>query len=233
MRAKNGTMPGDLLTRLSNAADRVSSRRGSFFDKAALVGAAMSAVPLRYVLQRGSAPEALRCTGGRTPNLCTNGTCQSGDCCCPTKDPWTAFCCQLPGGSNSGCPSYSYIGGWWRCTQTATSGMCGTDHGSNGKRFYLDCNANSDSSCSCTCAAGSCSKRKTCCNCFRYGQCNTGITGTTWVVCRLLSCVKPSEPGLACSNCNALPNMEKDSTCCHPDQTPCLGGVLDCAACPP
>jgi hypothetical protein len=220
-----------MVAALSEATDRIGRRPYSFFDRAAMVGAAFAAVPLRYILRRGSAPEALRCTGTRTPDLCANGTCKSTHCCCPATDGWTAFCCQLTGwGSNSGCPPYAFIGGWWRCSALIQTGFCGLDHDSNGRRYYLDCNANTDASCQCTCAAGKCQKRKTCCNCFRYGQCNTQIPGTTWVVCRLLSCVKPSYVGLDCANCNGT-DAKDDDTCCHPDQTPCLDGELGCANC--
>jgi hypothetical protein len=47
---------------------------------------------------------------------------------------------------------------------------------------------------------------------FRYGQCNTQIKGTTTVVCRVITCEKPSRiEGL---NCNATVMID-DAVCGH------------------
>jgi len=208
----------DLASSIAAALTRPAASL-SALDPVTTAGAAMSVAPIQFMVRQTSPLEIDTCTSNRTPKSCTNGSCSQSDLCC--SDGYTAFCCQLAGGDNYGCPSYAFIGGWWRCTQTITSGMCS----SNGTRYYIDCNVTPGSSCpnGCDCAGNTnpCSKRRTCCNCFRYGQCNADISGTTYVVCRLLSCVKPDQPGLACADCTG-PSMNDDTTCNHPDQTPCL-----------
>ena len=50
------------------------------------------------------------------------------------------------------------------------------------------------------------------CNHFRYGQCNTQVSGTTEVACRLIVCQNPSQiPGF---NCNSSLKVD-DATCSH------------------
>ena len=46
-------------------------------------------------------------------------------------------------------------------------------------------------------------KRRTCCNIFRYGQCNTEIPGVTQVVCRVIKCVNPCKLNVNC-NCTTM-----------------------------
>jgi hypothetical protein len=203
-------MSSGLVARLSNMV--AGKGKPTLFDKAALMGAAVAAAPMTYLTRPVSADELLRqtCTSNRTPNKCANGTCSGGSRCC--SDGYSSFCCQLPGGSNYGCPPNSFIAGWWRCTQSITSGTCST----TGKRYYIDCNARPGTSCTCTCP--SCTKRRTCCNCFRYGQCNTQISGTTYIVCRLLSCVAPYSGQLGCTNCGNT-DLIDNNTCNHINST--------------
>ncbi len=167
----------------------------------------------------GSDSRCLTHTSGCTTCGCSWS--YSGDNCC---DGYTAFCCRLPGGNNYHCPSYAWIGGWWQCSCYGGSGLCSTQN----VRYYVDCNTCSRSNCpnGCECANGNCGARVTCCNNFRYGNCNVherscGDDGTpSYVVCRLVTCIPPYN--IPCTNCtdtNPKPRYD-DCTCGHED--PCL-----------
>jgi hypothetical protein len=155
--------------RLVTAASRLLSRRtsrGGFLTRVAVAGSAVAVGPLRYLLRPTSALGIVTCAD-----------CGPGAACC---DGWTAFCCTIAG-SNS-CPSYTFIGGWWKCTDYVGSNLCSVE----GVRYYIDCNRLPARSCpaGCSCANGECDHRHTCCNVFRYGQCNTQVGTITEVVCR-------------------------------------------------
>jgi hypothetical protein len=84
----------------------------------------------------------------------------------------------------------------------------------SGIRYYIDCNnlPGQPFPGGCRCADNDCSHRRQACNVFRYGQCNTHIKGTTAVVCRVVTCEKPSRiPQL---NCNST-LMIDDAVCGH------------------
>ena len=68
---------------------------------------------------------------------CVN--CNSGSRCC---DGYTEFCCTINDGVNA-CPSNTFIGGWWKCTNNAGAGACHKE----GVRFYIDCNIKPGRSC--------------------------------------------------------------------------------------
>ena len=98
-------------------------------------------------------------------------------------DGYTAFCCEINHASNT-CPPHTYIAGWWKCTAYRGHGLCDRE----GVRYIVDCNH------------------------FRYGQCNTQVSGTTEVACRLIVCQNPSQiPGF---NCNSSLKVD-DTTCSH------------------
>jgi uncharacterized protein with LGFP repeats len=155
-------------------------RRG-FFVGAAMAGSALAVDPKRYALQPVAAYDTI-CGPGNTA--------ASG---------WTVFCCTINNGVNS-CPPGSFAAGWWKA---ADSSWCG-----GGYRYIVDCNAKCTgctSGCSgdhicdkgcwnCRCGSGStatCDQRRICCNAFRYGQCNTHVSCSGGVHCRIVSCVAP------------------------------------------
>jgi hypothetical protein len=58
------------------------------------------------------------------------------------------------------------------------------------------------------------------CNFFRYGQCNTQINGTSYVVCRLVICQNPAQ--LHDWGCN--PTLMVDNNVCG-HEAGCLQGL--------
>jgi len=118
----------------------------------------------------------------------------------------------------NGCPTGTFIGGWWMCTDYRGHQLCeGT-----GVRYYIDCNAipGHPFPGGCRCAGGTCANRRQNCNVFRYGQCNTHIKGTTPVVCRVVACENPGTiAGLGCSSAK----MVDDAVCGH--EAACLEPV--------
>ncbi|HEY4376462.1 MAG TPA: twin-arginine translocation signal domain-containing protein [Acidimicrobiales bacterium] len=159
----------------SNLMSRKSSRR-SFLTKTAMVGSALAVAPLDFILKPGSA-YAFTC-----------GSCGDG---------WTAFCCTINSGANS-CPSYSFVGGWWKADNAAY--CCGA------ARYIIDCNASCPTKCSCRCSGASCDDRRTCCNQFRYGQCNQQISCYGPVVCRVATCTPPWKYDPSCTSSSATDN---------------------------
>ena len=154
--------------------------------------------PIRYLTRPVSAITLITCSD-----------CSGSDSCC---DGWTAFCCTL-WGSNS-CPDDTFMAGWWKCTNDTGSQLCASVN----VRYYIDCNRTPTSVCQggCHCAKDNCANRSTCCNWFRYGQCNTDVLGTTEVVCRMITC---SNPSALFVNCNST-YFEDNLTCSH--EAPCL-----------
>jgi hypothetical protein len=186
---------------LDRAAELLGGRgRPGRLAKVAAVGAALSVAPLRFLTQRVSIPACV--VGGQT--------CGSTTCCC---DGYTAFCCQLTGGSNSGCPSGNDIRGWWKCDCYAGTGLCSQTN----VRYYLDCTRVSGT-CTCKCATSQCSKRRSCCNSTPYTQCDSNLLGV--VTCRLVTCVIPSAIG--CLSCASTPLLKDPNTCVH--DAACLNG---------
>lgn len=182
-----------MTERLVNAAasllEHHTSRRG-LLARAALAGTAMAVAPLRYLLRPVSAWAAI---GGCTRGLCTDG--------------YTAFCCEINDGKNA-CPTGTYVGGWWMCTAYTGSGLCHPE----GVRYYMDCNRLAGSYVDCRCANDTCAERRTDCNVFRYGQCNTDIGGITAIACRVVVCQNPSTiDGFNCEDSVAVDN----NTCSH------------------
>ena len=178
--------------------ERRFSRR-TMLVRIAVAGSALCVAPLRYLLYPGTALAQI-----------SPGDCSSGEC----TDGFTAFCCQINRGLNS-CPTGTYPGGWWMCTDYTGGLLCAPQ----GVRYYVDCNAlpGSEFPGGCHCANGSCDYQRVACNIFRYGQCNTQVGGVTAVVCRMVVCENPgSIPGLNCGYSVAV-----DDSVCGQD-TPCL-----------
>jgi hypothetical protein len=171
---------------------RRTSRRG-FLTKVAVVGSAIAVAPVKFLTRPVSAQELVNCP-----------QCGGGACC----DGWTTFCCTINQGANE-CPADTYMGGWWKCTDYRGSGACSRE----GVRYYVDCNRTPGSSCphGCHCANDSCSNRRTCCNVFRYGQCDTHVAGVTEVVCRVIKCDTPAKLYVNCGTTLKIEN----AVCSH------------------
>jgi hypothetical protein len=168
--------------------------RRSALTRIAVAGSALAVAPVRYLLYPGTA------LGVVVPGACKEGLCTDG---------YTAFCCEIHQGLNT-CPAGTFVGGWWMCTDYRGHQLC---QGA-GIRYYVDCNnlPGQPFPGGCRCADNDCSHRRQACNVFRYGQCNTHIKGTTAVVCRVVTCEKPSRiPQL---NCNST-LMIDDAVCGH------------------
>lgn len=181
--------------------DGLTVERRSFLLRVAVFGSALAVAPLRYVLYPGTALAA----------VVRPGDCASGDC----TDGYTAFCCEITQGQSNTCPTGTFPGGWWMCTDYAGRQLCSDQ----GVRYYVDCNAlpGHPFPGGCRCANDNCNERHVACSIFRYGQCNTQIEGTTAVVCRMVVCENPSTISeLHCSASQAV----DDSTCGH--DVPCL-----------
>ena len=187
-------MTGRVANRSASLPDRRTSRRG-FLSRLTLAATAFAVAPVRYLVRPVSAWAVIR------PSDCSRGSrCQDG---------YTEFCCSIHHGRNS-CPSYSYVGGWWKCTNYRGTKLCAEQN----VRYYLDCNVKPGHSApgGCHCAGGRCSERRVACNVFRYGQCNTQVGGVTPIVCRVVTCVNPAS--IPAYNCNAT-SMSDRSTCGH------------------
>lgn len=167
--------------------DAIASRlpgvgRRSFLVGSAVAGSALVADPKGYALRPVRAYDSI-CGPGNTAS--------SG---------WTVFCATINSGRNA-CPEGSFAAGWWKA---AGSSWCGGRY-----RYIVDCNARctgctsgcSDGICNsgcwnCSCGTGSsatCDRRRICCNAFRYGQCNTQVSCSGGVHCRVVSCTPPYE----------------------------------------
>jgi hypothetical protein len=173
--------------------------RRSALVRIAVAGSAFCIAPVRYLLYPGSALAVI------APSSCSSGECTDG---------YTAFCCEINKGLNE-CPSGTFPGGWWMCTDYRGRQLCA----GQGVRYYVDCNAlpGRPFPGGCVCANNSCDNRRVNCNIFRYGQCNTHIGGVTAVVCRMVVCQNPgSIPALNCSSSVAV----DDAVCA--DEAPCL-----------
>jgi hypothetical protein len=187
---------------VSSRIGRPTTRR-SFLVKSAVVGSALAANPLQYLLRPGTAYAAV---------------------CGPAADcgsGWTVFCCSVNNGENS-CPPGSIPAGWWK---TDNSGFCG-----GGPRYILDCNALCGGcgcgssgicapgcyNCGCKCGTNSCDQRRHCCNQFRYGQCHQELACVGPVVCRVATCAPPWQWDPTCTTASATAN----ATALH--TAPCL-----------
>ncbi len=182
-----------IVERVARGLEARTSRR-SFLTKLAVAGSALAVSPLRYLLRPIPAYAAV------TASDCSPGSkCASG---------YTTFCCTINNGVNA-CPPYSFLGGWWKCTNYTGHGACHKE----GVRYYMDCNRTPGHSCphGCRCAHNSCNQRLECCNVFRYGQCTTDIAGVTPVVCRVIKCINPCKLYV---NCNCTLKVD-NATCSH------------------
>lgn len=180
------------LVHKASAAISGRTSRRSFLTRTAMVGSALAVGPIDFLLKPGTA----------YGYLC--GTCSDG---------WTAFCCTIMGGRNV-CPPNSFVAGWWKADNAAY--CCGS------ARYIIDCNATCPTQCACRCAGDSCDGRRTCCNQFRYGQCNLQISCYGPVVCRVATCTPPWQYDPSCTTSSATDNRTVDHG------APCL--TTDCGS---
>jgi len=182
------------------------SRRG-FLAQTAVVGSALALDPRGYLLRPVAAYSSV-CGPDST-----------------AADGYTVFCCTVNNGVNA-CPPNTFTAGWWKAADS--SWCCG------GYRYIVDCNATCtkctsgctgdhicDRGCwNCSCGSGStatCDQRRVCCNAFRYGQCNSQVSCSGGVACRVVSCVAPYH----WDNCSTT-SLSDDATAEH--NAPCLQG---------
>jgi hypothetical protein len=195
---------------ISSVERRISRR--SFVVRAAGLGSLIAVAPVRFLTRQ---PQAAGCV--------RHGDCR-GNTCGP--DGYTAFCCTT-NGKNS-CPSGTFIGGYWACTNFKGKGLCNKKPNKPDVRWYLDCHAKPGKKCAgcgCHCAKNKCGKRRTCCTKFRYGQCNRHIdppgpgdpnhayTSKRPIKCRIVRCSHPHK--IWPSQCNEGPVMRDNNTCTH------------------
>ena len=179
----------------SGVLERRMSRR-SLLVRMAIAGSALSVAPVRFITRPVTAMTAITCSN-----------CPPGSPCC---DGYTTFCCTINPDHSNRCPPYTYMGGWWKCTNYTGKLKCARQN----VRYYIDCNRLPGRHCphGCRCAKDSCDKRRECCNVFRYGQCNTQVGEVTAIACRMVTCTNP---------CRAFPNQcnctykVDDNTCSH------------------
>ncbi|MBW3604954.1 MAG: hypothetical protein KY460_08590 [Actinobacteria bacterium] len=192
---QRGSFAVRVVERLSGLLARRGTTRRSFLFRAAVVGSAFAVDPIGYALKPGTAYASV-C--GRSSS-CSGG--------------WSVFCCTINGGANT-CPDYSYVAGWWKVDASA---FC-----LGAPRYYIDCNRRPNRSCRCRCnTRGGCDRRRTCCNVFRYGQCNTHVKGVTAVVCRIVTCTPPWEWDRSCGRTvRTSESTRTHSSSCLPGTNP-------------
>ena len=189
--------------RLASAIGRMLDRRvtrRSALSKAALAGSAFAVAPARYLIRPGTAWAVIGpgdCHSIRSAGMATRRSAARSSTAATTARrarTWPA------GGS---------------APPIRDAGLCADE----GVRYYIDCNRIPGHVFpgGCQCARGDCNRRCVDCNHFRYGQCNTQISGTTEVVCRLVICHHPAS--VAGMNSNATEKVD-DKTCEHEAEMP-------------
>lgn len=202
--------PDALARGVAAATARRTSRRG-FLARVALAASALVVSPMSLFTR----PAYASC--GQSAGLCGSPNC---DCNGETDaDGYTAFCCVLTG--HNSCPSGTFIGGYWKCSNYQGSGYCANN---GGVRWYLDCNIMPGAACDCRCANGDCNQRRTCCNKFRYPGCNQQITQVTCIKCRIVRCGKPWNTWPSeCTSPGSGGPCSDNNTCTH--DAACLNNI--------
>ncbi len=191
--------------------ERRTSRRG-FLARAAIVGSAVVAAPMHYLLKPGTAYAA----------VCgIDSTCGAG---------YAVFCCTVNDGVNK-CPPGTFVGGWWKADSSA---YCCSSDGQPQPRYYIDCQGECtgcstgcggyNSFCQAGCVncdrrcsdSETCDQRRVCWNFFRYGQCHQEIACGGPVACRVVTCTPPYRLYGACTATSATDNRTATHT------APCL-----------
>jgi hypothetical protein len=200
----------DKLVRVTGSLlERRTNRRG-FLARATVVGTALAVSPVRYLLLPEEAMAVVK-----------PGDCSPSSKC--GKQNWTEFCCSIGDWGRNHCPSYSFIGGWWKCSNYQGLRVCrGTSHH---HRYYIDCNAKTQTSCHCKCTRNKCSYWKTCCLRYQYPNCTPQMNPRTPIVCRIVRCENPGKLYRHCSTHGRVVNK----TCCH--EASCNCGQCGCRTC--
>jgi hypothetical protein len=198
-----------LVRATSSLLERRTNRRG-FLVRTAAVGSAVAIGPVRYLTQPDTAEAAIK-----KPTDCSlHSRCRSSG--------YTEFCCSIFDWGKNHCPSYSYVGGWWKCSSYHGLRKCRDV----GHRYYVDCNRKPSKTCTCKCARNKCRYYWTCCKSFKYGNCNASIPRTE-VVCRVIRCRNPGKLTKQCSTRGPTANK----TCDH--EASCNCGQCGCRTCGP
>lgn len=187
-----------IIERAGGILDRRTSRRG-FLARVATTGAAVAVAPLHFFLYPDSA------------HALVPGSCGGGTAC---NDGYHEFCCSVAGVND--CPSWTYHGGWWKCSSYTGGGLCNAQNA----RYYIDChNKTWDQNCNCVCGLGTCNCRRVCCSTFHYGNCHSQrASNPDAIVCRKVVCVNPGTLYEVCSVQGTIAN----GTCGHQPCTGCL-----------
>jgi hypothetical protein len=174
---------------------RPGHNRRSFLTRVVVGASALSLDPFQFITRPASAYDVI---------------CGSGNTC---GEGWSVFCCTINNGTNA-CPPGSFTAGWWKADN---SSFCG-----GSARYYIDCNQSCSSPCSCYCPTGTCDNRRTCCNQFRYGQCNQQIACAGPVRCRMVSCTPPWVWDPSCTTSVATDNRtaNHNAPCNNPAPPP-------------
>jgi len=175
-------MTKTLVERAARTLGSRSTSRRSFLARVAVVGSALLAAPLDFILRPTTAYAAI-CGPAAS---CANG--------------YTVFCCTVNRGLNR-CPPGMFVGGWWKADNST---YCCDEAGRPAARYYIDCHprctcddgsgnfcAPTCIACTCRCNDATCDQRRVCCNNFRYGQCHTEIARSGPVACRVVTCIPP------------------------------------------
>ena len=110
-------MTEKLVTKISTAVARGGDTRRGFLNKMTIAGAAFAVGPVRFILY----PDA---ASALAPSQCSGSRCNDG---------FHEFCCAVVGYND--CPSWTYHGGWWKCSAYTMGGLCS----SLNQRYYIDC----------------------------------------------------------------------------------------------
>ncbi len=185
----------------ADSSDELIARR-SFLLRVAVVGSALATAPLRYLLYPGTALAAV--VG---PLECRSGKCADG---------YTEFCCEINQGGVNACPTGTFAGGWWMCTDYAGSAALLRAAASATTLIATRCPAipSPAAAVAATTTAATGASRATS---SATASATPHIDGTTAVVCRLVVCENPATISeLHCSAALATDN----AVCGH--EAPCL-----------
>lgn len=184
----------EVVDNIGSLIERHTSRRG-FLARVVTAGAVASVGPIRFLVRPDAAQALL-------PSACNSGAvCQAQG--------YSEFCASINNAGSNTCPSGSFVGGYWKCSNYGGSGYCDPQN----VRYYVDCNIDNADRAYYGCALGSCDCRLQNWHQWQYGNCNTSRPGygTSWVKCRQVKCQSPTIDYPGCSSNYQLDN----NTCNH------------------
>jgi hypothetical protein len=182
-----------LVEQVGSAIERRTSRRG-FLTRVVAAGAVASLGPIKFLVRPDAAQAIL-------PDACPSGS--------KCRDGWTEFCAAIQDRGSNTCPSDTFVGGYWKCSNYGGNGYCDPQD----VRYYVDCNILAKDRVYYGCALKDCSCRVQNYNQFQYGNCNTGKAGysTSYVKCRQVKCHNPAQDYAGCGTNYVVEN----ATCGH------------------